>query len=106
MSYEEKGAFFCGCVAMFLLMLVVMGIALDYKRNRMRNEAVKAKVAEYYLDDNNEKQFRYKECKWSSAKCRYKQVLNDIFINDRATIINKCVKIIELNKQLAEAKQW
>lgn len=33
------------------------------------------------------------------------KVLNDIFINDRATIINKCVKIIELEKQLAEAKQ-
>lgn len=33
------------------------------------------------------------------------KVLNDIFINDRATIINKCVKIIELEKQLAEAKK-
>lgn len=29
--------------------------------DEMRDEAIKAGVAEYYLDENNEKKFRYKK---------------------------------------------
>lgn len=63
MSHEENDAFFIGVTLTLIVMIILMGMVIDYKRNSMQDEAVKAKVAEYYLDENNEKQFRYKESK-------------------------------------------
>lgn len=60
------------CFIMFLIAIFTCGymygkysektVELE-KRIEFLDEAVKAKVAEYYLDENNKKQFRYKESK-------------------------------------------
>lgn len=60
---NEAGDIVIGVTLTLIVMIIVMGMVIDYKQNSMQDEAVKAKVAEYYLDENNEKQFRYKESK-------------------------------------------
>jgi hypothetical protein len=51
--------------AMFICALVVfgalVGALLEFGRNR--DNLVKLNHAEYYLDENHERQFRLKECK-------------------------------------------
>lgn len=47
--------FFCG--------LLFTPIALHINDEIFERKAIKAKVAEYYLDENNQRQFRFKDIK-------------------------------------------
>jgi len=46
-------------IATFLTLLFFHGSI--FHRNAARGEAIEIGVAEYYLDENNDKQFRWKE---------------------------------------------
>ena len=48
-------------IIVFGLIIFFVGVHVGY--NTMKNHAVKAGRAEYYLDDNNERQWRWKEIK-------------------------------------------
>lgn len=51
-------------VALFAVGMLFVGLlwGISCQHDIFNNTAVKAGVAEYYLDENHEKQFRFKEC--------------------------------------------
>jgi len=48
----------------WLCIASISGLAIFYAQcyNQLKNDAIQHGVAEYYLDANNNKQFRWKEC--------------------------------------------
>lgn len=60
-----KDSFWIGA-AMYILGSIItfsiFALAISNSKVFSRKEAIAIGVAEYYLDENNEKQFRWKEC--------------------------------------------
>jgi len=56
---NEDGAFFGGVIVGGLIVTFAYCIIVSDKKSNWEKEAIKANVAEYYLDSNYDKQFRF-----------------------------------------------